>query len=151
MKNYFILTCFMFTMLIVGFAYAQEPLVGAEDNLFKPEPVLKDCKMPVFPEMTGDSIVTQGRVIVMVRVNDKGEVVSTTVKREAPKGFGLGKAVLDVIGDWKYLPAYWNGKPTPYNVLETFNFINDSVEYVPRESEPAATDTTKKADVKVSE
>jgi TonB family protein len=151
MKNYFILTCIMLTVFIAGIAFAQEPLVGAAANLFKPEPLLKECKMPVYPEVKGDTIATMGKVIVLVSVNDKGEVVSSSVKRESPKGFGFGASVAKVIDDWSYLPAYWNGKPTSYSILETFRFNNGKVEYEPHETEPAKADTTQKVDVKISE
>lgn len=151
MKHHSIITGLILALFIAGFTFAQELLTGAAENLFKPMPVLENCKMPVFPELSSDSMAVQGRVIVMARVNDKGEVVSSTIMREAPKGFGFGDAVLAVIDDWNYLPAYWNGKPTTYSILETFYFKDGLVEYEARESASAVKDTTKNVNVKISQ
>jgi outer membrane biosynthesis protein TonB len=144
MKNTSIIISLLLAIFITGFAFAQEPLQGAEKNLLKPKPLLDQCKMPEYPEMIADSIPQQGRVIVMVTVNDTGQVVSEAIMREYPKGLGFGYAVSKVVKDWNYLPAYWNGKPAPYTVLETFLFNNGKVEYVEREEEPALADSTKK-------
>jgi hypothetical protein len=151
MKNNSIITSLLLAIFITGFAFAQEQLQGAEKNLLKPKPLMDECKMPVFPEMTGDTVAKFGKVIVLVTINDKGEVVASSIKREIPKGFGFGDAVAKVIDDWMYLPAYWNGKPTVYSTTETFFFKEGKVEYESREPKPAAADSTIKADVKPSE
>ena len=63
----------------------------------------------------------EGRIILLVRISDKGEVKS--VKLIKGLGYGLDEAALKAVTRWTYSPATVDGKPVASTRRETVVFV----------------------------
>jgi len=68
--------------------------------------VLRD---PVFPTSLRSRGVTIGRVTIQLEINYDGELHDWLVTHASHKGFA--EAVEKVVGQWKFAPPIWKGKP----------------------------------------
>jgi TonB family protein len=75
---------------------------------------------PVYPELAKQARV-QGRVVLIVTVDEEGNVSAIKVTRGHPL---LYEAAVVAVKQWKYSPTLLNGEPVPVMaiVTETFSF-----------------------------
>ncbi|MBA2586811.1 MAG: hypothetical protein H0U99_10060 [Chthoniobacterales bacterium] len=68
-------------------------------------------------------LVTDGDAEVVVKVNEQGAIVSTTLVAEEPKSSGLGAFVEGALKGAQFTPAYIDGKPAAgeINVIVRFS------------------------------
>ncbi len=86
-----------------------------------PQPLPDFSPKPETPEMAKMAGV-QGKVIVQVFVDKKGEVKKWKIVKEEPKDLGFGEEVEKVITKWKFTPAIQQGNPVGVWIAIPFNF-----------------------------
>ncbi len=94
--------------IFIPFEVAPQPLPD-----FSPKP-----DMPEMAKMAG----VQGKVIVQVYVDKKGEVRKWKIVKEEPKDLGFGEEVEKIIPKWKFTPAIQQGNPVGVWIAIPFNF-----------------------------
>lgn len=94
--------------IFIPFEVAPQPLPD-----FSPKP-----DMPEMAKMAG----VQGKVIVQVYVDKKGEVKKWKIVKEEPKDLGFGEEVEKIIPKWKFTPAIQQGNPVGVWIAIPFNF-----------------------------
>jgi TonB family protein len=83
-----------------------------------PESKLIKRVEPVYPELALKKRV-QGRVILMINVDEEGNVTDAKVQDGSPV---LNDAALAAVKQWKYSPTFLNGKPVPVIATVTVDF-----------------------------
>lgn len=86
-----------------------------------PQPLPDFSPQPSFPEMAKTAGV-QGKVIVQVYVDKRGEVKRYKIVKEDPKDLGFGEEVEKIIMKWKFTPAIQQGNPVGVWVAVPFTF-----------------------------
>jgi TonB family protein len=83
-----------------------------------PESKLVKRIEPVYPELAMKARV-QGRVTLVINVDEEGNVTETKVKHGHPL---LDDAAVAAVKQWKYNPTFLNGKPVPVIATVTVDF-----------------------------
>ncbi len=83
-----------------------------------PESKLIKRVEPVYPELALKARV-QGRVILVINMDEQGNVTETKVKHGHPL---LDDAAVAAVKQWKYSPTLLNGKPVPVIATVTVDF-----------------------------
>lgn len=86
-----------------------------------PTPLPDFSPQPEFPEMAKLAGV-QGKVVVQIFVDKKGEVKKWKIAQEKPADLGFKEEVLKVIPKWKFTPAIQQGNPVGVWIAIPFNF-----------------------------
>ncbi len=73
---------------------------------------------PIYPDLALEKRV-QGRVTLVIHVDDEGNVTEAKVKQGHPV---LNDAAIAAVKQWKYTPTLLNGKPVPVMATVTVDF-----------------------------
>lgn len=82
---------------------------------FQPAEVLHAA----FPSYSGENAVYPVTVVLEVALSARGKVKEVKVLRDVPGATDDAEAV---VGDWRFMPATWNGHPVPSNIVLAFVF-----------------------------
>lgn len=86
-----------------------------------PQPLPDFSPQPAFPEMAKLAGV-QGKVVIQIYVDKKGEVKKWKIASEKPADLGFGEEVIKIIPKWKFTPAIQQGNPVGVWIAIPFNF-----------------------------
>jgi TonB family protein len=82
-------------------------------------PVVLSRVEPVYPDEAKVQRIA-GIVILQILISDTGDVADVTVLKPLP--YGLDKAAVDAVKQWKFAPATQDGAPVPVVFNITINF-----------------------------
>jgi protein TonB len=86
-----------------------------------PTPLPDFSPKPEMPEMAKLAGV-QGKVVIQVYVDKKGEVKKWKIASEKPPNLGFADEVVKIIPKWKFTPAIQQGNPVGVWIAIPFNF-----------------------------
>ena len=92
---------------------AAPPVVGPVpiDPSITPPRVIESTKVkPIYPEI-GRIVGRPGRVVLQAVILRDGSVAEIEVLQVRPPGLGFEEAAIEAVAQWRYEPAWQNGRP----------------------------------------
>jgi hypothetical protein len=110
-------------VIVLSLATADRERVGKLDNYIQPQ-LIGGLRRRLEEAETNASIdlPNEGAAEVLAKINERGDMVSTSVISENPKEIGLGEFLTGAIRNARFTPAYADGKQTPGEINVVANF-----------------------------
>ncbi|SRR5712692_4939605 len=110
-------------VIVISLASAERDRIGKLSNYIQPQ-LIGGLRRSLEEAESNATInlPNNGAAEVSVKVNERGQIASSSVASENPKEMGLGEFLIGALKNAQFTPAYSNGKATAGEINVVANF-----------------------------